>query len=339
MDPLIFRGKRSADGSMRTEVRDPAHEFRVANKSMDDMKYEEAARLYVGVADLVPNEHLGRAARFNAGLCYEYADKGDLAIVQYQSEMELDQDMDTRVRFRLSAVLEGKSAWPELRQTLEPIEKRTLAPIDKMTFLVRYGLAQYKTGALDVGESWLKLAVEHWTKNEKITVIKTGVDIAKARFGLAEILDIRFSDQKLRLPLARMERDLKRKTRLFVDAQEAYLEVVRLRKAKFSIASGNAIGRLYEDFYSGMMEAEVPASLSEGDRAVYFAELRKKIRPLLFRAAEVYRTNLELARRAGHAGAWTEKTREAMEKIRTVIEEDLQERPDEIGAEAKPGTR
>ena len=329
MDPLIFRGTRGADGQIKTEIRDPAHEFKRAGEAMDALRYKEAAALYSGVADLVPAKELGIAARFNAGLCFEYADLQQEASVQYELALKqkLKEEMDTRVRFRLSAILEQRSDWTRLREALAPLEPRTLTPIDKMTFLVRYGFAQYKSGALDLGDTWLKHAVEHWTRHEKITVIRTGTEIAKARFGLAEILETRFIEQKLRLPLEQMEKDLKRKTRLFVVAQEAYLDVVRLHRPKFSIASGHAIGRLYEDFYTGMMNAETPPNLSESDLKIYYAELRKKIRPLLFRAAEVYQTNLELARRSGHSGAWTEQTRAAIEKIRTRIEEDLKTEP------------
>jgi hypothetical protein len=85
------------------------------------------------------------------------------------------------------------------------------------------------------------------------------------------------------------------------------------------------VGKLYELFYDSLMEAEVPPELDDEQRAVYFDELRKKIRPYLFEAFEIYRTNLRVAMQKGHRGGVLLATKKAMDKLRNRIEADLQE--------------
>jgi hypothetical protein len=126
-------------------------------------------------------------------------------------------------------------------------------------------------------------------------LIKESPVISKALFVLAEILHQRFLDQALRLPLERMKEDLKNKSSSFEDAQQAYLDVVRQKDLGYKIKAGYAIGVMYEEFYDGLLKAEIPENLDDEDRELYFRELRRKIRVLLFKAGGIYKTTLERA--------------------------------------------
>lgn len=329
MDALVFEAR---DGAKSIRVRDAAAEYAAAEKALDAANYLQAARLFAGVADLDPDGRLARPARFNAGLCFEYAGAPRAAAGWFHRALAKasEEAEDTRIRFRLASVYEELRDWPGVVEALEPMGERLLVAPDRLAIRTRVGLAQLELGNLPDARRWLERAVGLWRAHQDIAAVRTDAHASKALHGLARIREQEFLAQPIRLPLSRMKADLERKTRLFLDAQNAHLEVVRNASVAFAVDSGLAIGRLYEDLYDGLMAAEVPAELAAAERDVYFDELKKKIRPLLFRAAEIYRTNLELAQRAGQNAEVVRSTSEAFEQVRARIEADLQSEEPEL---------
>ncbi len=327
MDPLVLQSRTGEDGTIRTEIIDPVEIYERADTAMQQTRYLEAAQDFVRVADLIPTTKTGLAARFNAGLCYEYALKPTEAAMHYRLRLEGVRSAPERatILYRLATVQEQSKNWPEAIESLTELRTHPLSIIDEMDVRARLGQALFEHGDLDAAETELNGAVTFWKAHQDIAILRTGADISKAKFTLASILEARFNQLPLRLPVKRMKEDLKMKIRAFKQVQTGYLEVVRHTSNHYAARAGHAIGTLYENMYDQLMRAEVPENFSESDYAIYYEELRKKIRPLLFRAAEIYRTNLDLAVRAGNTGEWVRESRASVEKIKTLIRESLKD--------------
>src|SRR5690554_8188591 len=82
------------------------------------------------------------------------------------------------------------------------------------------------------------------------------------------------------------------------------------------------IGKLYEDFYTDIFNAEIPDTLSDQAVALYFEELRKQIRPLMERAISVYEKNLSLSKRMGkdaETDEWVSQTTTTLNRLRSFL--------------------
>jgi len=327
MDPMILQSRAGDDGQIKTEIIDPVEIYEKANKAMEETRYLEAATDFVRVAELIPESKTGLAARFNAGLCYEYAKKPAEAAVQYKLRLDANSEASERatILYRLATVYEQAKSWPEAIESLKELRTHPLNIIDEMDVRTRLGEALFQNGSLDASDTELDGAIAFWEANQNVSILRTGADISKAKFTKARILEARFDKMPLRLPVERMKQDLKNKIRAFKKIQTAYLDVVRHTSTHYSARAGHAIGLLYESMYDQLMRAEVPENFTESDYVIYYEHLRKKIRPLLFRAAEIYRTNLELAVRAGNTGEWVQESRASVEKIKALIRESLED--------------
>ncbi|MFT5435049.1 MAG: hypothetical protein ACI9OJ_005766, partial [Myxococcota bacterium] len=133
-----------------------------------------------------------------------------------------------------------------------------------------------------------------------------------------------FASIRFRLPVETMKRDLTDKSSFFLKGQSAYLRCVRLQNQHWSVAAGYRLGKLYEDFYSDMMEAEVPSELDDEDKKVYYDELKKHVRPLVVRAIEIYERNLGMSDRLGTGGDWAKKTQASLDRMRNILRHEFQ---------------
>ena len=86
-----------------------------------------------------------------------------------------------------------------------------------------------------------------------------------------------------------------------------------------TLAAGYRIGQVYEDFYADLHAAEVPADLDDEARQVYFTELKRHVAPLLRKAIEVYRKNLEMGRRVHADNEWMEKSEAGLKKLEALL--------------------
>ncbi len=335
LDPMVFTSVHKPGGGVEVQVLDPSELFEWGRAKMRDESYPEAAELFSRVAELVPESRLGRAARFNAGLCFEYAGRPLVAASRYRALLPDAWAVAeaARRRFRLATGLEAAGEWGAAAAALKPLTERPLVPPDALAVRTRLGLALLEAGKLDEAQRWLKEAVRFHKSHEHLRMIRYDVHAVRARLGLARIVHRRFAAQGLRLPLDRMRTDLDRKTRLFLRAQTAYLAVVKMPARTYSLRAGLAIGKLYEELYDDLMAAEVPDNLDAEEKAIYEQELRQKLRPLLFRAAEIYRTNAEVAERFTDHNDAHQASVEAMDRVRRRIEVDLQKATAEAAAE------
>jgi hypothetical protein len=116
-----------------------------------------------------------------------------------------------------------------------------------------------------------------------------------------------------------MEKDLTDKATLFLKAQSEYLRTVRMRNVYWGVQAGIRVGRLYEEFYEDIMNAEVPTDLDADELKIYMDELKKKARPLVAKAVDAYERNLSMARLYGAQDEWFGDMAARLGKLRKVL--------------------
>ena len=208
-----------------------------------------------------------------------------------------------------------------LDRVLRP-EYEAITEVERLEAHALRGLARQELGDLALAERDYLEALKLHRRHLDPSSLVGNPSVSMAQYQIGEIYRELFAAIHFRLPVDRMMRDLEDKSNLFLKAQNAYLRAVRLHHPEYAVKAGYRLGALYEVFYDDMMSAEVPAELDQEEVDVYYEELRKKVRPLVVRAIDIYERNLQLGRRMGEGGEWVRKTEASLARLQEVLRDD-----------------
>jgi tetratricopeptide (TPR) repeat protein len=333
LDPMLIRV--GPDGE--SEAVDVSEVFKKAYESYSDRRYEKAARHYEFIIEYFEDSRYYMPALYNLGLAYEKLERWDAAAGVYERIIEEEPEGD-----------DAKDAYFRLAQAYDKTgeHKKT---VDLMTnVLLQDGLSNFDRVEAHLRRANALLALEQW--EEAQTGYRNAIDVnekaspderlaagshllVQAHFGLGRSYHNQVGEIRLLLPPDRMGEDLERKGKLFLSAQHHYIEALRHHHPNWSMAAGYHIGKLYEDFYTDIFEAEIPDELTDEEVAIYFEELRKHIRPLMERAIDVYEKNLSLSRRIGESEAknkWVKETKKSLEHLELFLNDPVTQRRAEM---------
>jgi tetratricopeptide (TPR) repeat protein len=329
LDPMLIRAGLDGEG----ETIEVGEVFKLAYEAYSKRRYEEAAKHYELVVEYFPDSRFYLPATYNAGLSYEKLERWEPSAKYYRRIIEEYPDKK-----------DAKDAYYRLANAYEKMQAHQKV-VDLMTeVLLRKKLSNFDRIEAYVRRSNALLELEHWTEaeqgfetlleiNQKAAATQRLAPdshlIVQAHFGIGRSYHARVHEIRLVLPTERMGEDLKKKGQLFTAAQASYIEALRHHHPQWSMAAGYMIGKLYEDFYTDIFNAEIPADLDEEHVALYFEELRKHIRPLMERAVQVYEKNLSLSRRmsaANQDNAWVAQTSIKLERLRSFLDDPITQR-------------
>ena len=240
-------------------------------------------------------------------------------------------------RFQRGIALAGMARWREAAETFDALSAEELSPSERVEVYVRAGICHQRAHAYDSAEAHYRRAQRAYQQTKDLYLQYHPAWAARAQYQLGDLFSERFAEIRLRLPLERMRKDLDEKARLLLKAQNAFLKTIRLKDRYWALAAGYRIGAIYEAFYADLHGAEVPLELNGEEREIYFQELKRHAAPLIRRAVEVYRKNLELAQRVGvnskgttQEGAqggprdrdkwiWVTKTEDSLRKLEAIL--------------------
>ncbi len=323
IDPMLIQ----LDGKGSRESIDVGTLFDRAFKFFSERRFEEAIRDYDAIIRNFPESRFYQPSLYNAGLSYERLRRFKDAARVYEKILALPtQSKDTNdAYFRLATVLEELQNWERIQTIMTQILLRNgLSNFDRVEAYVRRSEALLQMGSHKEAADGFRNV---FTINKK-SELEERLDskshlIVRAYFGLGQSLHAQVSAIALVLPPSRMGSDLKKKGTLFSAAQINYIRALSAHHPTWSVAAGYMIGRLYEDFYTDILGAEIPTDLSAEHLTLYFEELRKQIRPLMERAVQVYEKNLSLSRRIGHKekNKWVQETNENLRRLRSYLDD------------------
>lgn len=198
---------------------------------------------------------------------------------------------------------------------------RATLPSAQVEALARQGYAHYELGQFDQAEPLLQRAdaVFQAAQEQNAERFSNFYFVGMARFYRAATWHRRFREVPIRLPEKQMTEDFARKFALLEKAQEAYNDTIKARHMFWVAAAGYQLGSLFEEFYDAMMHAPVPEWLDDGQRQVYYEELKSQLRPVVTKAIWVFETNLATARRLGYESEFTAQTEAKLSELQAVL--------------------
>lgn len=322
VDPMLVRGGETD----APQTVDSKEVFDKAYEAYSARRYEEAVRHYETIIQYFEDSRFYHSSLYNAGLAYEKLERWEAAAGLYRQIIdEFPDRKDTNdAYYRLAEVYKEIGNHEKIVELMTQVMLRgDVTTFDRVEAHTRRSNALLELGKLKEAEQGFQNLIdinEEAPSDKKLP--KSSRYICQAYFGLGQIYQKRTSEIPLTLPPESMGDDLEKKGELLLEAQMYYLEALRQHHPHWSVAAGYKIGKLYEDFYSDIFSAEVPEGLSDKQVAMYFEELRSKIRPLMERAISVYEKNLSMSRRIGETpenNRWVAQTSESLERIKAYM--------------------
>lgn len=328
LEPLKMVAVKNADGTQTVEALDPRDLFHEAGRAFEDGDLTAAARKYGLIVERFPKSRYATVARFNAGVALQKQGAYAKAIPMFQGVVDRTkgskdaQDALMHLATCRDKLRDHKAVVALMNRVLKP-EYRDIAPVARLEAYSRRGKARHELRQLALAERDYKAALRLFKRHMANKILRRSYFVSLAQFRIGEIYRELFGTIRFRLPLERMARDLEDKSNYFLKTQAAYLRTLRYSHPDLAVAAGFRLGAIYEQFYDDMMGAEVPNDLTKEEVEIYYEELRKKIRPLITKAIDIYERNIRMAQRLGRSKAdWVRKSRASLARLKEVLRQN-----------------
>ena len=323
MDPMEFTTSRTVDGVV-VDVMDAEILFREGVQAWEDKHWEDAVRKFGLILGRFADSRFARPALYNRGL----------ALLSAPRPAEAARDFDEYLRRYpddpdlADALLKAGEAWQECGEWVKAEQalarRLAIAPLtllQEMEARARLARALRMQGRYEESREQVNRVQALADRNATRPEIQGNYFAAMASFEGAEAWHDLFSRIKFTLPTDRMEKDLTDKATLFLKAQGEYLRTLRMHNVYWGVQAGTRVGRMYEEFYDDIMNAEVPPEFNQEELKVYMGELRRKARPLVAKAVAAYERNLSLAKMYGARDEWLGDMANRLSRLRQILAE------------------
>ncbi|MFW5968785.1 MAG: tetratricopeptide repeat protein [Persicimonas sp.] len=330
LDPMLIQAGEDGEEGRIMEANEV---FERGYDAYGDGRYEEAIEYYELLVENFEDSKYYVPALYNAGLSYESLEDWEKAAQCYGYIIEKHPDDDDArdALFRLAAAHHNLGEYQEVVDLMtELMLEEDLNHFDQVEAHLRRAEALLELEEWKEAEEGFRALIE--ANDEAEPAERLAPDsrlMVQAHYGLGRTYHERVREIPLVLPPERMGEDLEEKGELFANAHTAYIEAIRHHHPTSSPAAGYMVGKLYQDFYADIFNAEIPDDLSDEQITLYFEELRENIRPLVDRAISVYEQNLSFSRRLGTSAEeneWVAETTENLEQLQNFVEDPVTRR-------------
>lgn len=345
---LAFTLQTSCAGQRRSGTQSPSPSGETAvletapillergDKALESQAWSPAATAYRKVLAAKPNQ--ARQGRALQGLAKARVKMGDcaganraLTTLLRLNAQSLDDASLQRVysdRGICSAeLLQWEQSAKDLQMALQIKHDPGLAK--QMELHARAGLALFHSEAFEDARKEFQSGIALYAAldSEVRERLADPYFLAMSHFYLGAIAHRRFFDITLNLPESRMAKELEQKVQLLEELQSHYHDSIRVRHVFWVSAAGYQLGSAFERFYDEMMQSPVPPRLSPSQRAVFYTELKKKIRPVLLRAVDVYEKNIAAAKRLGYSTPFVDETKARLAQLQHYLVSEMSSGP------------
>jgi len=154
------------------------------------------------------------------------------------------------------------------------------------------------------------------TKLDQLDVIPR--DLAQLYFALGELRRLRAATLRFVPFPSDFAEQFELRAQWILDAQSAYLDVMRARDAHWSSMAGYRIGQLYAELHQDVMLTPTPPGLERSD--AFHGAFRLRYLVLLEKGLTMFERTISLAERTGQDSIWVGRAREQSAKLRGLLE-------------------
>ncbi|MDZ4695514.1 MAG: tetratricopeptide repeat protein [Deltaproteobacteria bacterium] len=327
MEPVKIEAVRRGGGLEITSY-DAAELFELGAAANSSSRFSEAETYYARVVSEFSESSLFAPALFNLGRVRFDQGKFDGAAKDFELFAARFPGEDARDANFLLGVCHGKlERWADSESVFEALLKRDdLSPDDRVEALSRRALSRLRQGDYSDAEQKFRLVFVYRDKLEASAEARLDTDyyLAFSQFHMGEIAHSQSTAILLHWPESQMGKDLEEKAKLLLTARRRYIEAVRYGNPNIASMAAYRIGALFQEFYDAVLSVPPPPELDGAARIeqqqIYFVELKKKLRVVLEKSLRGHEHNIELFERLGVESEWVKKSRDAIDKLRGVLD-------------------
>ncbi len=302
--------------------------LRLGGEAFEQRLYERAYLLYRRCLDEFPDITQRRAVQYNAGLSALKTGRWLEAIELFDALLASPTTEEERIAFRFHLVECNVQAarWESARAHIDWLLRRVdTSSTDRFELLVTRAWVQANdTDPLKARAELKRLVGQYRFDRGRTYNARQGAK-AYYHYGevhrlLAEQSPIVHVDDPV---LARDE--LNTKALHILDAQEAYLQTIRIGDREWIPRAGWRLGGLYEQFRNDILHSPFPDEVrSDDDGQIYLEILQEQTAVLLLKARTVYQKVLAKADEVSMHDEWVVRIRESLDELeRELIEQGL----------------
>ena len=325
MEAMRITAHAGPDGAFTLEAYDAEELYDFATNHFQQKRCDSAVTAYDRLVAEFPESHFVGPALFNAGLCLQATSDFAGAAEHYRRLLELRPTSDDVLfaSLRLAEVLVQLQEYDAALATADQVLSRTeLSHYDRLEAMARRSQALLGQGKLDDAEAYAKSALSYFRTHSKEEEFADEFFAAANNFVVAEAYRMRAEAVVFPEDLEGQKNALLKRAEFVVEAQRQYsntISFVHVDNYHWMTASGYRIGQTYDDLWHAVMNAPVPAHLPPDATQVYREELAKLIKPLIRHAIRYWEMTLMLVERTGIKNAWTDKTRQDLDRVRALM--------------------
>ncbi len=263
-----------------------------------------------------------QASYYNLGLCYEFMQKHTEAEMAFRNYIALSTDpesiLDGKVRLGVQ-LIKNKKADEALSLYDDILLKNTLKPMDRAECHLRKAMAYLIKDDFARADHELSVAISQ-TNGLFPNGYQQNELMAEIFYQKGETFRLLSAKVELKLPLEKMKRSLNDKIRFFKKSISHYVSCINVHQSYWATAAGFQLGKLHEDVYYQITNAEHPADFDEETIVLYRHQLKKKIFPILQESIGIYQKNAELGQRIGASNEWIKATNQKLDELKQMIE-------------------
>jgi len=315
--PIYITPKRLTDDSLMGESRKDMKEIlKMANTYFDSNRFEEAEKLYKHVLD----NYLKTLDSKSSDLQFCYYNIGLIAIknkdwsgaekmfLQAYQNLQRKSDKLDAFLLLLESLRKGEK-WKRIEESVDEVLssnpfKLSFTEENEREITLRKAEATIMLGNLEEGLKIVKYKIYQIKKGKQKSDLFYVPEYAMAQYILGKSYSYKFNSIKLEESIE----SLTEKCSLILEAQQHYINAIKIGIMYWTNASAFEIAKLYTDLYSEMGLRPIPEGLNEEEREIYTCELWKKISGLLRKARKTLKKSMHVAKDLNINNEYTEKS-------------------------------
>ena len=328
MEGMRIVARQGGHGGYEFDAYDAEGLFNRGNALLDQGDCSAAVAAYDRLVSEFAGSRYESPALYNAGLCLAQTEQLEQALARFTRILDtLPESSDVKhATFQAGHLLVELEKWETaLARADQLLSREDLDAPERMEALTIRAQGLLGKADLSRAEEKARQALSYYrTRAEELSA--DPFFAAAANFVVAEC--IRRRGEAMVFPDGDQDAQkavLVKRAQLLLDAMREYANTIshtsaiRETNPKWAAAAGYQIGAMYDTLWHDLMAAPVPPGLSAGARELYPGELAKLIKPLLRHAIRYWELTLMMAERTGGQGEWVERTREKLEKTRSLL--------------------
>ncbi len=284
---------------------------------------ETAAEGFDAVVALGPQTGIAAEAGYWAALAWERAGRHDLAAQRFESVAR----RHPQHALAADAMLRSTRLWGYLDRwgkagtlaayAMSHFERWT--PTEKVALHSTLVLSKLQAENLEGAEYHLAKGrrIAERVGLDQLDVIPR--DVAQLYFALGEWRRLQGAQVTFDPLPADFAAQFERRAQWLLDAQGAYLDVMRARDAHWSAMAGFRIGELYHQLHRDVSRTPRPPGIPEERFPLFQAAMKLRYLVLLEKGLTMYERTLRLAQRTGEVSPWVERAFEQKARLEAVL--------------------